>query len=250
MSIIRVRKDARYFTASNEPFNDKRLSWEARGLMGYLLSKPDGWEVNMLDLENNGPAGEHKLRRMLAELRAAGYMNRVRVTLEHGKFDWITEVYESPSLNPKPASRRFSTSGSSTSGKLPDIVSTEKASTESDDDVQARAKFAEVVQTYEREIGVLTPMIADELGDAADTYPHQWILDAIHESAIQNKRGWKYCLAILRRWKAQGNQNPLPDTKKPASGPQKPATGQGRASEPRAADAIRNWLGNEGAANV
>ena len=126
MSIIRVRKDARYFTASNEPFNDKRLSWEARGLMGYLLSKPDGWEVNMLDLENNGPAGEHKLRRMLAELRAAGYMNRVRVTLEHGKFDWITEVYESPSLNPKPASRRFSTSGSSTSGKLPDIVSTEK----------------------------------------------------------------------------------------------------------------------------
>ena len=250
MSIIRVRKDARYFTASNEPFNDKRLSWEARGLMGYLLSKPDGWEVNMLDLENNGPAGEHKLRRMLAELRAAGYMNRVRVTLDHGKLDWITEVYESPSLNPKPASRRFSTSGSSTSGKLPDIVSTEKASTESDDDVQARAKFAEVVQTYEREIGVLTPMIADELGDAADTYPHQWILDAIHESAIQNKRGWKYCLAILRRWKAQGNQNPLPDTKKPASGPQKPATGQGKASEPRAADAIRAWMDKQEDGNV
>ena len=249
MSIIRVRKDARYFTASNEPFNDKSLSWEARGLMGYLLSKPDGWEVNMLDLENNGPAGEHKLRRMLAELRAAGYMNRIRVTLEHGKFDWITEVYESPSLNPKPASRRFSTSGSSTSGKLPDIVSTEKASTESDDDVQARANFAEIAQAYEREIGVLTPMIADELGDASDTYPHKWILDAIHEAAIQNKRGWKYCLAILKRWKAQGNQNPLPGTQKSTNGPQKPATGQGRASEPRAADAIRNWMGKEGIEN-
>ena len=249
MSIIRVRKDARYFTASNEPFNDKSLSWEARGLMGYLLSKPDGWEVNMLDLENNGPAGEHKLRRMLAELRAAGYMNRVRVTLDHGKFDWITEVYESPSLNPKPASRRFSTSGSSTSGKLPDILSTEKASTESDDDVQARANFSEIVQAYEREIGVLTPMIADELGDATDSYPHQWILDAIHESAIQNKRGWKYCLAILKRWKAQGNQNPLSGAQKPTNGPQKPATGKGRASEPRAADAIRNWMGKEGAEN-
>ena len=118
-----------------------------------------------------------------------------------------------------------------------------------EDDVR-RAEFAEIARAYESEIGALTAMIADELQDAADTYPHQWILDAIHESAIQNKRGWKYCLAILRRWKAQGNQNSLPDTKKPASGPQKPATGQGRASEPRAADAIRNWLGNEGAANV
>ena len=105
MTIIRVRKDARYFTASNEPFNDRRLSWEARGLMGYLLSKPDSWEVNMIDLSKNGPAGEHKLRRMLAELRSAGYMNRVRITLEKGKFDWLTEVYESPSQDPKPASR-------------------------------------------------------------------------------------------------------------------------------------------------
>ena len=104
MTIIRVRKDARYFTASNEPFNDRRLSWEARGLMGYLLSKPDSWEVNMIDLSKNGPAGEHKLRRMLAELRSAGCMNRVRITLEKGKFDWLTEVYESPSQNPNPAS--------------------------------------------------------------------------------------------------------------------------------------------------
>ena len=68
----------------------------------------------------------------------------------------------------------------------------------------------EINRAYESEIGTLTAMIADELQDAADTYPKQWILDAIHEAAVQNKRGWKYCLAILKRWKAQGNQNPLP----------------------------------------
>ena len=118
-----------------------------------------------------------------------------------------------------------------------------------EDDVR-RAEFAEIARAYESEIGALTAMIADELQDAADTYPKQWILDAIHESAVQNKRGWKYCLAILKRWKAQGNQNPLPGTQKPTNGPQKPATGQGRASEPRAADAIRYWLGKEGAESV
>ena len=103
MSTIRVRKDANYFSASNEPFNDIRLSWEARGLMGYLLSKQDGWQVRMDDLEKQGPAGREKLRRMLAELRANGYMNRIRVSLPNRQFDWITEVYESAALNPHPS---------------------------------------------------------------------------------------------------------------------------------------------------
>lgn len=102
--------------------------------------------------------------------------------------------------------------------------------------------IAEISRAYESEIGPLTAMIADELQDAADTYPKQWVLDAIHESAIQNKRGWKYCLAILKRWKAQGNQDPLPGTQKRTSAQQKQATGQAGASEPKAASAIRAWM--------
>lgn len=130
MTIIRVRKTEKYFVASNEPFNDARLSWEARGLMGYLLSKPNNWQVRMTDLKNKGPAGEDKIKRMLAELREYGYMNRIRIQREKGHFDWITEVYESPSQNPSP-SRAVrasiggkSTSGRATSGKTPDIVNT------------------------------------------------------------------------------------------------------------------------------
>jgi DnaD/phage-associated family protein len=215
MTTIRVKKDARYFSASNEPFNDKRLSWEARGLMGYLLSKPNDWEVRMTDLEEQGPAGNHKLRRMLAELRKYGYMNRIRLTVGGGKFDWITEVYESPSQNPKPqktiikqTSGGKSTSGSSTSGKLPDIVST--------NDDQAVLSLSEISKAYESEIGLITSMIADDLQDAAKSYPLKWVLDAIHEAAVQNKRGWKYCLAILKRWREQGNQEPANKAKQPA----------------------------------
>jgi hypothetical protein len=136
MTTIRVKKDARYFSASNEPFNDKRLSWEARGLMGYLLSKPNDWEVRMSDLDQQGPAGTRKLRRMLAELRQYGYMNRIRTKLDNGKFEWTTEVYESPSQNPNPTkgivktSGAFCTSAISTSAKPPDILSTESQSTE------------------------------------------------------------------------------------------------------------------------
>jgi hypothetical protein len=93
MTTIRVKKDARYFSASNEPFNDKRLSWEARGLMGYLLSKPDNWEVRSADLEEQGPAGSRKVKRMLAELRICGYMNRIRTKMPDGKFVWTTRAH-------------------------------------------------------------------------------------------------------------------------------------------------------------
>lgn len=139
MGIIRVKKDEKYFTASNEPFNDKRLSWEARGVIGYLLSKPNNWNVRMEDLEKQGPAGNFKLRRILAELRQCGYMNRIRVTQKDNTFDWITEVYESPSQNPNPSKKTVkrrssggkSTSGSSTSGKPTDIGNTDSKNTES-----------------------------------------------------------------------------------------------------------------------
>jgi hypothetical protein len=94
MSIIRVNKNANYFTASNEVFNDARLSWEARGLMGYLLSKPDDWQVRMADLETKGPAGREKLRNMLRELSIAGYVRRMRVHSTTGTWLWVTEVYE------------------------------------------------------------------------------------------------------------------------------------------------------------
>ena len=125
--IIRVKKDARYFAASNEPFNDKRLSWEARGLMGYLLSKPDNWEVRTMDVIKQGPAGEYKVRRMLAELRLCGYMNRIRRIGGGHLFYWITEVYESPAQNP--STSRLSTRGLSTCGKPRHLLKTKPVKT-------------------------------------------------------------------------------------------------------------------------
>ncbi len=76
--IIRVKKDTRYFTASNEPFNDSRLRWGARGVMGYLLSKPDGWECRNADLEAAGPGGQHQIRSIIKELKKFGYIHRHR----------------------------------------------------------------------------------------------------------------------------------------------------------------------------
>jgi DNA replication protein len=61
-----------------------------------------------------------------------------------------------------------------------------------------------VFKLYEENIGPLTPMIADTLRDAEQTYPESWIADAMTEAVQRNKRSWKYVEAILKRWKEDG----------------------------------------------
>jgi hypothetical protein len=95
-TIVRAPKVKEFVRVLNAVFADKRLSWEARGLLGYLLSKPDNWTVRMSDLIRQGPAGYHKVRRIVRELEKWGYMRRRRIRRQDGTFTWGTVVYEDP----------------------------------------------------------------------------------------------------------------------------------------------------------
>ena len=60
---------------------------------------------------------------------------------------------------------------------------------------------------YERNIGVLTPLIADELREAERLYPAAWIEDAFREAVDLNKRSWRYISRILERWAREGRSD-------------------------------------------
>jgi DnaD/phage-associated family protein len=57
---------------------------------------------------------------------------------------------------------------------------------------------------YEENIGAMTPLIADDLKDAEERYPPQWIEAAFREAVSLNKRNWRYIHSILKRWEAEG----------------------------------------------
>jgi len=65
----------------------------------------------------------------------------------------------------------------------------------------------DIFTLYEQNIGMLTPMIAEELREAEKLYPEAWIRDAIKEAVNQNKRKIGYILAILERWVSEGRGN-------------------------------------------
>lgn len=95
--IIRTVKQAGEFAILPKAMlNSDSLSWEARGMLGYLLEKPDGWQISLTNLVRNGPAKADKVRRILSELEDAGYLVRRRTNGDGGAFKWDSEIYESP----------------------------------------------------------------------------------------------------------------------------------------------------------
>ena len=65
----------------------------------------------------------------------------------------------------------------------------------------------DIFALYEQNIGMLTPMIAEEVREAENLYGETWIRDAIKEAVNQNKRKWSYISAILEHWAAEGKSD-------------------------------------------
>lgn len=71
----------------------------------------------------------------------------------------------------------------------------------------SRPAATSVFTLYEQNIGIITPMIAEELKEAEKLYPAQWIEDAFKEAVALNKRSWRYIARILERWATEGKDS-------------------------------------------
>lgn len=60
---------------------------------------------------------------------------------------------------------------------------------------------------YEQNIGLLQPLIAEELREAEKTYPAAWIEEAFKIAVERNARNWRYIQAILERWAREGKDD-------------------------------------------
>jgi hypothetical protein len=96
-TVFRIRKTSNYVSISRFTLEDKRLSWEARGLHAFLLAKPDDWKTCIAHLIKCSPAGRDKTRRIINELIAHNYIVKSEQRSLQGRFSspqYI--VYETP----------------------------------------------------------------------------------------------------------------------------------------------------------
>lgn len=63
-----------------------------------------------------------------------------------------------------------------------------------------------VFALYEQNIGLLTPLVVEDLREAEAIYPWEWIEDAMRHAVAHNARRWSYVRAILERWAVEGRE--------------------------------------------
>ena len=63
---------------------------------------------------------------------------------------------------------------------------------------------------YEENIGIIGPIMAEELKEAEKIYPQEWVEEAFRAAVVQNKRSWRYIEAILKGWMTEGREHGEP----------------------------------------
>lgn len=103
MSIIRApRPEGNFYLLSKSISEDQRLSWGARGMLVFLLGKPDHWKVSPAHLRGETaasakPTGRDGIYGLLDELINAGYVRREQPRSEAGVLGEVSYlVSESP----------------------------------------------------------------------------------------------------------------------------------------------------------
>lgn len=169
----------KYTIVANDLIRDTRLSWEARGLLIYLLSQKPEWQVRKTDLERQSQANDFVVSRILKELEDLGYIYREKTQDENGRFQWVTYVFDEPIP-------QFTTDG-----KEGYIESTYKESTTTEESVKARV--AEAIRKYsESEAKATVEYPAD-----VEPYLSSFVAEFKREPAKQELAHW---IKIARQW--------------------------------------------------
>lgn len=118
MPIIRIQKrENPYVQIDRAAIEDNRLSWRARGILAYLLSKPDDWSIHIFDILNHGTEGRDAVQAAMKELESFGYAKLETLRSESGKVagkEWV--ITEQPT-NGFSGSRLSPTNGITDVGK-------------------------------------------------------------------------------------------------------------------------------------
>lgn len=97
--IIRPACEDEFTIVPNVIFTDRRMDADARAMVGLLISKPKNWKVipralgKELSRDGGRPVGKKRLRRMFAQVMAAGYVARSLEQTHKPDGDWGSFIY-------------------------------------------------------------------------------------------------------------------------------------------------------------
>jgi DnaD/phage-associated family protein len=210
LTIYRIQKKDNYVVLDKGFLHDKTLSWQAKGLLAYMLSLPNDWEFNMKDLKNRSKNGRDATYRIMKELIEAGYVTRVenRDGGKFGKVEYIVhEVKQSPRTE-NPDTEKPDTGNPDPEN--PTLLNNKKLNNKltnyDDDDNKDRPKESglNAFRFYEENFQpTLSSVDIEILNYWLDRFPEEIVLCAMRKALEQNVRRIKYIDRILANWEIQ-----------------------------------------------
>ena len=170
-TIIRAPRRHRFVIMDQRAVEDDRLSWAARGLLCYLLSRPDDWKVMVNDLRKRGNLGRDGIYRLLRELRTVGYAKFQRLRDRNGRIRGgiyiIREIAGSPDPElPDTVLPETAVPGTANPGALPTTdLNLKRTTTTTPTTTKERSSSCE----NENPAVEFAPWVPAELQDAART---------------------------------------------------------------------------------
>ena len=135
-------------------------------------------------------------------------------------YDALMKIIEAKSICGNQQIYRTAEISNSLTKTTTEITHKDPTATVSETEKQ-NSDVAEVFKAYESEIGMITSFVREEVLDAIEHYPHDWIIEAIKEAAKNNVRKWSYARAILESWKVNGYKTDVRPKEKVSSNSKK-----------------------------
>ncbi|MCE2377688.1 DnaD domain protein [Staphylococcus haemolyticus] len=205
MAVFRVYKESGNFVTVHKSFiHDENLSWKAKGILLYLLSRPDDWQIYETELVRHSTDGLSGLKTGIKELEKVGYIQRTRKRDDKGRLkEYEYAVYE------KPSHIRFSNVGKTYIGKtnVGKSHTTNNNSTNNKNTNNETGDTSQIFQLVSKELEMIqSPLKVQELEDELNLIKGNKL--EVTTVAInyckQNKKGINYLIKVLRNWNNEG----------------------------------------------
>lgn len=216
MTIFRVQKKESYVVLDKGFLNNASLSWQAKGMLAYMLSLPNDWTFSIADLSTRSKNGRDATNTIVKELCAAGYIQKQQTRSEKGKFSSAELlVFEKP----MPLTENPSTDNPQTEKPLtenPTLLINKSLNNnllnnnyDNDDDKgvpvpamqNQNPQQPNAFQFYEQNgFGIMTPYVADKVGAWIDDVTEELVIHAMKLAVENNSLRWNYVETILRDW--------------------------------------------------
>lgn len=259
-TIERATKDADnpYRMISRAAMEDERLSFESRGVLAYILVKPDNWRVHVADLRKAGNVGRDKVYRILNELIAFGYVVRETERKDDGTIgDTIYRVNEKPTVmiepspekpdTAEPLPEKPDTAEPDTAEPLPVntdsnnkeetnkeelITNKERSSSDGHDDDEEARKTVKILSNALQDAGIgLNKSIVDQYIELVANYGLHAVLSGL-QSAIENNKQHRFKYVATCAENAANGTRPVFARKEVTNGANHSRGGTQRPNQP------------------